>query len=96
MNDSAPSEGLPRPAVAIGFAEFVALAAAMQSTQALAIDGALLGELLGQRVPGLTDVLLAGVGVHPDVLVVVATLEVLMEQEKPWKIFPSKTHEFIC
>ena len=46
MNDSAPSAGLarpglPRPAVAIRFAEFVALAAALQSTQALAIDSML-------------------------------------------------------
>ncbi len=41
MNASAPADGLPRPAVAIGFVEFVALAAAMQSTQALAIDSML-------------------------------------------------------
>lgn len=41
MNDSAACEGPPRPAVAIRFAEFVALAAALQSTQALAIDGML-------------------------------------------------------
>jgi DHA1 family bicyclomycin/chloramphenicol resistance-like MFS transporter len=46
LNDSAPSAGLarpglPRPAVAIRFAEFVALAAALQSTQALAIDSML-------------------------------------------------------
>jgi DHA1 family bicyclomycin/chloramphenicol resistance-like MFS transporter len=41
LNDSARSEGLPRPAAAIRFAEFVALAAAIQSTQALAIDSML-------------------------------------------------------
>jgi DHA1 family bicyclomycin/chloramphenicol resistance-like MFS transporter len=41
LNDSVPSAGLPRPAVAIRFAEFVALAAALQSTQALAIDSML-------------------------------------------------------
>jgi len=41
LNDSVPSAGLPRPAVAIRFAEFVALAAAIQSTQALAIDSML-------------------------------------------------------
>jgi MFS transporter, DHA1 family, multidrug resistance protein len=41
LNDSSQSAGLPRPAVAIRFAEFVALAAVMQSTQALAIDSML-------------------------------------------------------
>jgi DHA1 family bicyclomycin/chloramphenicol resistance-like MFS transporter len=41
LNDSASSAGLPRPAVEIRFAEFVALAAAIQSTQALAIDSML-------------------------------------------------------
>ena len=41
MNDPLPSEGVPRPAAPIRFAEFVALAAAMQSTQALAIDSML-------------------------------------------------------
>ena len=41
MNDSVPSEGLLRPAATARFVEFVALAAAMQSTQALAIDSML-------------------------------------------------------
>jgi MFS transporter, DHA1 family, multidrug resistance protein len=42
LNDPAPSTGAdPRPAVRIRFAEFVALAAAMMATQALAIDAML-------------------------------------------------------
>jgi DHA1 family bicyclomycin/chloramphenicol resistance-like MFS transporter len=41
LNDSVPSEGLLRPAATARFVEFVALAAAMQSTQALAIDSML-------------------------------------------------------
>jgi DHA1 family bicyclomycin/chloramphenicol resistance-like MFS transporter len=55
LNDSAPSEGLPRPAVAIRFAEFVALAAAMQSTQALAIDGMLPALPAIVRALGVSD-----------------------------------------
>ena len=40
-----------------------------------------IGEALGEFVPGLAAVLLAQVGVHAQVLVVVAALEVLMEDD---------------
>jgi DHA1 family bicyclomycin/chloramphenicol resistance-like MFS transporter len=55
LNDSVSAAGPRRPAVALRFVEFVALAAAMQSTQALAIDSMLPALPAIARALGVSD-----------------------------------------